>query len=124
MTMYRRINFSKGHLAKLDGMTIANGDTFERCNFTQIDPHTDILVGYTGLTFENCLLINCDVPPDATVLGKQPRQTSYCTHAHPSKVGASGECVENCSHVVETDTITIDGQAVDTIYHYEDTGVV
>ena len=124
MTIHKSINFSKGRLAKLDSMTIANGDTFEDCNFVQIDPHTEVLAGYTGLTFTGCNLMNCDLPGDAVVIGKPPRHRSFCTHLHPTKVGVAGECAENCSHVSDSDSITIDSVAVATIYHYTDTGVV
>lgn len=124
MATIKNKNFSKGHLAKLASMGIQNGDTFEACNFVQIDPHTKILEGYTGLTFKDCNMLNCDPPPDATLISCPNRHRSFCTHINPSKVGASGECVENCSHVVDTDTVTIDGQVVDTTYHYEDTEVV
>ena len=38
-------------------------------------------------------------------------------------IGWNGEidkCTENCDHVVDTDTIKIDGVLIDTVYHYAD----
>jgi len=121
VTIHKNINFAKGHITKLSSMSIENGDTFEQCNFTQVDPHTDILVGYTGLTFKSCNLMNCVLPVGATKDGCLHLHRSFCTHLHPTKVGTSGVCAENCSHVTSTDEVIIDSQAVATIYHYTDT---
>lgn len=119
MTTIRRKNFSKGHLAKLDSMNIQNGDTFEACNFGQAVPHTAILAGYTGLTFTKCRLINCDLPGDAVVDGGLHFHNSLCSHLHPNKSQIT-PCAEDCDHVVDSDTVTIDGQVVGTTYHYKD----
>lgn len=102
--------------------TINNGHTFEYANFMQRVPNTPIFVGITGLTFRKCNLTNCDVPPDATLINCSHIHKELCANLHPKWVakGIPAE-VENCSHVVDTDTVTIDGVLVDTIYHYEDT---
>lgn len=102
--------------------TANNGDTFQGYNFMQALPHTPIFAGITGLTFRKCNLINCDVPNDAVIEGGLHIHKSLCSNIHPRWVdkGLSAE-PENCPHVVDTDTITIDGQIVDTVYHHEDT---
>ena len=104
---------------KLSRLVVENGDTIRNSNLLQVTPNTPVCVGKTGLTFEDCLLVNVTLPPDATVIGQQPIQKSFCSHLHPKF--EITPCVENCSHVVDTDTITIDGTLVDTIYHREDT---
>ena len=97
-----------------------NGHAFDGDNFIQLTP-TAIFVGVTGLTFKNCNLTNCILPGDAVTLSHHPQMASFCSHVHPKWV-AKGltECVENCTHVIDTDAVTIDGQVVDTIYHYMD----
>lgn len=106
-------------------MPTANAnDTFEGYNFMQALPNTLIFTGITGLTFKKCNLINCIVPADAVVDDCLNIQKSLCANLHPRWVekGIPAE-VENCVHVVDVDTITIDGELIDTIYHYEDTVV-
>ena len=104
---------------------VENGHTFTGDNFTQLLPHTKILEGKTGLTFVNCNLTNCDPPADSTYDGCQPKHCEFCSNLHPKFVDKYGleECDEDCSHVADTDTVTIDGVAVDTVYHYSDKGV-
>ena len=104
---------------------IENGHTFTGDNFTQLLPHTKILEGKTGLTFVNCNLTNCDPPADSTYVGCQPKHCEFCSNLHPKFVDKYGltECAEDCSHVSDTDTVTIDEVAVDTVYHYSDKGV-
>lgn len=101
---------------------IENGHTFTGDNFLQLLPHTKIFEGKTGLTFINCNLTNCDPPEDSTLTHTKCPQVSFCSHVHPSFVSCGlDECITDCSHVIDTDTVTIDGVVVDTIYHYEDT---
>ncbi len=104
--------------------TVDDGYTFEGYNFMQVQPHTAIFVGKTSLTFRNCNLMNCDVPGDAAIESCLNIHKSLCANIHPRWVakGLPSE-VENCAHVTITDTVTIDGQLVDTIYHYADTVV-
>jgi hypothetical protein len=102
--------------------TAANGQTFERCNFAQLEPNTAIFTGVTGLTFKRCNLVNCTVPGDATVEDCNQSSVDRCTNLDASLVDkGQTACVENCRHVTEVDTITIDGVVVDTVYHYKDT---
>ena len=121
--IYKHRNFS---YSKLDNLSAENGDEFIGCNFSQANPHTDICEGVTGLTFRDCNLCNCDVPQDAECIGCTPRHISRCTNIeyHASIVDLIDHtCDEDCEHVVDTDTVTIDGVVVDTIYYYEDTAV-
>ncbi len=99
--------------------TVDNGHVFEHVNFVQKEPHTAIFAGITGLTFNKCNLTNCDVPVDATIIDSPNRHREFCTNLHPTW-GLSVE-TENCVHVVDTDTVTIDGEVVDITYHYQDT---
>lgn len=102
--------------------TANNGDTFERYNFMQAQPHTALFAGVTGLTFRKCNLVNCDVPVDAVIDDCLHIHKSLCSNIHAKWID-KGLLVEpeNCPHVVDTDTVTIDGVVVDTTYHYEDT---
>ena len=101
---------------------VGNGHVFTRDLFNMLIPHTKICEGITGLKFSYCHLINCDCPPDATFIGREPRHISYCSHLHPGwvKYGLP-TCSQTCSHLIEIDTVTIDGQLVDTNYYYQDT---
>lgn len=121
MSIIKNKNFSKGFLSKLSGMNIQNNDTFLGCNFSQTVPHTKVLDGFTGLTFQKCNLINCDVPIDSIIddCSHYKRYVEYCTNLHPTKVNGV-PCSENCSHVTETDNIIIDSVPIATIYKYED----
>lgn len=100
---------------------VENGHTFTEYNFMQRDPHTSIFAGKTGLTFVVCNLLNCDVPADAMVDDCLTVQKSMCSHIHPD--WGLDACVDNCSHVVDTDEVWIDGVLMETTYYYEDTVV-
>lgn len=105
---------------------IEDGDIFIGCNLIQIVPHTAICAGITGLTFTGCNLTNGDVPGDAIVedCGGYGRHKSRCSHLHPEMVDKGlAVCADNCSHVVDTDEVYVDGVLVDTTYHYMDTRV-
>ena len=104
---------------------VPNGHTFNGDNFTQLVPHTTILEGKTGLKFINCLLTNCEPPEDSTYDGCRVQHCEFCSNIHPEWIEKYGltQCAENCSHVVSTDTITIDSVAVDTTYYYADKAV-
>ena len=97
---------------------VANGDTLDRCNLSQLVPHTVVCSGITGLTFRGCNLVNCDVPGDAVVEHCNTAQISRCAHLHPEWADALPAEAENCPHVVDTDTIEPGGI---TVYHREDT---
>lgn len=104
---------------------IENGHTFTGDNFLQLEPHTAIFEGKTGLTFVSCNLTNCDPPADSTYVGCKPKHGEFCSNLHPKWVERFGltACAADCEHVVDTDTVTIDSIVVDTIYHYNDKGV-
>ena len=99
---------------------VENGHTFTGDNFLQLLPHTKIFDGKAGLTFVSCNLTNCDIPADSVCVMCRPVQLGFCSHVHPNLVKRGlPECAVNCEHVVDTDTITIDGVVVDTVYHYD-----
>lgn len=102
---------------------ISNGETFEDCNLMQKAPNTAICSGVTGLTFRRCNLANCVLPGDATIddCGKVGVHKSRCSHIHPD--WGLTACADNCSHVIDTDEVWVDGVLVETIYHYDDTRV-
>ncbi|NIV11967.1 MAG: hypothetical protein GWN62_12050 [Aliifodinibius sp.] len=122
MAIFHSKNYSKSHLSKLDGVA-QNGDTFINCNFAQPIPNTAIFSGLTGLTFQGCNLCNCNVPGDSVIDDCLTIQKSQCSHIHPNLLaqGHISACPDDCSHVVDTDEIWIDGVKTDTIYHYKDT---
>lgn len=103
------------------GDAIESGATINSGNFTQLSPDTPIMVGKT-LTINGGNWTNVRRDPNWTVNGGNWAQISRCTHEHPNLI-AQGltECELDCEHVVDTDSVTIDGVLVDTIYHYRDT---
>lgn len=116
--IYKLVNFSRSNIDRLEA---ENGDVFIACNFNQSVPHTEILSGVSGLSFLNCNLMNCDIPVDSTIEKCLTVHKSLCSHINPKRL-ASGEiteCEENCEHVVDIDTVSIDSSTI-TIYHYKD----
>ena len=104
--------------------TFTNGQVVEGWNLAQHTPHTAIGVGVTGLTFRKCNLTNCDVPADAAVEDCLVGHGSFCTNLWPELIGFGlAACAENCSHVVGTDQVIVDGVVQATIYHYQNTRV-
>ena len=100
---------------------VEDGHTFENDNFLQLYPHTKLFEGKTGLKFKNCNLRNCDVPPDSILESSPNYHVEFCSHNHEKWIPKGlAQCPVNCSHLASTDTITIDGVVVDTVYHYED----
>ena len=99
------------------GDDIPDGSIINGGNFSQAVPGTVILAGKT-------LTINggnfCNVAKDAnwTVNGGNFAQLSRCSHLHPDWLDDEliPECVEICSHVIET--IEIVGG--DSVYVRED----
>ena len=88
-------------------------------------PDTPILVGKT-LTISGGNWINVRKDPAWTISpgGSNWTQVSRCAHLHPEWVGDEmlpDDHPEDCSHVVETTEIEIDGKVVETIYKYRDT---
>lgn len=104
---------------------VENGHVFEMCNFTQLLPHTKIFEGVTGLVFRKCNLVNCDVPVDAVIDDCLRSQIGFCSNVIPKLVDYGlTQCPEVCDHVVDSDSVTIDGVLVDTIYYYENKVVI
>ena len=114
MSIFKDVNYKRSLPAD-----VQNGDVFEGCNIAQLYTHTEICPDMAGLTFQGCNLLNCDVPADSTIEDCLTVHKSFCSHLHPD-FGLSPECIENCSHVVDTDEVWIDSVLVDTTYHYED----
>jgi len=122
MTIFSTDNFSGPKVSRLDLLNVQNGDTFESCNFAQRLPNTEILDGIENLTFIQCNLKNVKMDATWERQGGINSQTSMCSHLHPEK-SELPECDEDCSHVIDTDVITIDGVVVDTIFTYKDTRI-
>ncbi len=105
-------------------MDFEDGTTINNSNFSQANPNTVFpnLVG-KNITFDNCNLVNVNIDENWTVEGCNIAQISRCTHLHPEYVDKGvAECAENCSHIIDTDTVDIDGETI-IIYHYKDTVV-
>lgn len=77
----------------------SDGETFEYCNFTQLVPNTELFEDKTGLTFNNCNLINCKVPADSVIKDCNTAQIERCSHNHPEllKRGLK-QCTVDCKH--------------------------
>ena len=103
---YRNKNFSRTHINKL---IANNGDVFIRCNFSQSVPHTEILTGVNGITFEKCNLMNCNIPVDAVKIDCLHIQKSLCSHLHQRRLDAGEitECAEDCVHVDDDNSIQV-----------------
>ena len=100
---------------------VENGHEFVNVNFTRAVPNTKIFEGVTGLVFNNCNLMNCDVPEDAEIISGLHCHVSFCSYVHPSWVDKGvPECGVSCQHLVDTHTITIDGVVVDETPEYQD----
>ncbi len=99
-----------------------NGDTFDHCNLGQLQPHTKIFAELTGLTFIECNLCNCDWPADSVVNGGLRVHISFCKWLTPN--ANLPDEPEVCPHAIDTDNITIDGQAVMTVYRRENKVVI
>jgi len=116
MAIIKGKNYS---LERISDLTASNEDTVEDCNLMQLVSNTSVCVGITGLIFRGCNLLNCSVSGDAVVEDCLIISKSFCSHLHPD--WSLTPCIENCSHVVDTDEIWIDDVLVDTIYYREDT---
>jgi len=103
---------------------LAEGDVAEGANFEQAYPDT-VLTGCAGkaITFRHCRLINVHLDPAWTVEDCNTTQISRCAHEHQEWVerGFLAAEAEDCPHVVDTDTVVVDGQEVVVARRYEDT---
>jgi len=95
-----------------------DNDVIDRCNCSQKYPSTEIATGKTGLKFIDSNLVNCSLPPDAQIDECNATQIDFCYWLNPD-LDLPVE-PENCRHVVEIDTIVIDGET-QTVYEREDT---
>lgn len=100
------------------GDDVPDGSVIRGGNFSQLQPDTPILVGKT-LTIHGGNFVNVRKDDAWTIHGGNWTQVSRCYHLHPE--WDLPEEVENCSHVVDIHTVTIDGQVVDTEYERKDT---
>lgn len=96
--------------------------TFENVIFMRAEPGTLIYARETGLTFIDCNLGNCVVPADSVLVNCYTKSLSHCTHLDPEMLEQFlSPCAENCSHVIDSEEIRIDGVLVDTIRTYKHT---
>jgi hypothetical protein len=111
---------------KTTGLPEPVNGVVESHNLLQGKPHTKIYNGVSGLTFRKCNLTNCDLPVDAVVDDCLIGHVSFCSHLHEkwAEKGLIDQCSENCEHISEIDTVTIDGVVVDTVYQYADKVVI
>lgn len=100
---------------------LPDGSVIDSGNFCQAVPNTEIMVG-KSLTINGGNFTNVKKQPEWTVNGGNFTQVNRCGHLHQRLVdkGLIPVCVENCSHVVDTDEIEIDGVIVATVYHHKD----
>ena len=95
-THYKHASFKPNQAFKQPELD--DGDILENVNFSQLQPHTMIGEGVSGLVFKSCNLVNCDVPEDATVEKCNNCQKSFCSHLHP-EWKFEQECERVCEHV-------------------------
>lgn len=100
------------------GDDIPNGSTINAGNFSQAVPDTAILAGKT-LTINGGNFSNVRKDANWIINGGNFTQKSRCSHLHPNWLakGYLGQCIDNCSHVVET----IEVVGGDDVYIYKDT---
>ena len=111
-------NYSRDLLERCE---FVNDGLYKGHNFSQMYPHTLIGEGFTGLRFENCNLVNCDVSADAVVVSCNTTQISRCGNIEGND---DYECIANCAHVVSSEEIEVDSVVIDTLYEYVDKVVV
>ena len=121
--IYTRANWSMNRIdskyGRLEDCNVQDGDVFERCNLSQIEP-TNMFDLVENLEFRQCNLVNCILPLSSSVENCNTAQISRCSNLH-QEWSFKNPCPENCDHVVDIDEIIIDGVTIDTIYHYKDT---
>ena len=97
---------------------INDNDIIDQCNCSQKYPDTLIGTGKTGLKFIESNLVNCSLPAGSQVDECNNAQVDFCYWLNP-EMNLPVE-VENCRHVVDINTIDVDGET-QTIYDREDT---
>lgn len=95
-----------------------NGHHFQKYNFSQPLPHTEIFAGVTDLKFTKCNLTNCDVPVDAIIEDCLTVHKSFCSHLMPKIANWKTACINDCEHKYDEDEVIIDGVTLGkTHYH-------
>jgi len=56
---------------------VQSGDSFFKCDIRRFVSHTKIFEGLTGLKFEKCCLISCDLPDDSKTKDCNTAQIDY-----------------------------------------------
>lgn len=103
---------------------LEEGDTVQSGNFSQLLPHTPVAAGIANLTIKGGNWTNVQAKASWTIQGGTWRHISFCSHLHPDWVQSGlPVCVDNCVHVIDTDTVTVDAQTI-TVYHYQNKVVV
>ena len=113
-------NFSFG---KLKDFKPKNNEVYYNNNFSQASPNTKIIPDdITDLILIEPNLVNCDIPskPGIKIIGGLHIQKSFCTHLHPEMSPPLPPCPILCQHLLEIDTVIIDGREAEKAYHYED----
>ena len=113
--MIKNQNFSHGRLADFKPI---DGDVVDSCNLSQKYPHTEITT-VPGLTFTNCNLVNCKLPPGSTTEKCNIAQISRCGHLNDDY-----DCADECEHMTSSEEILVDGVVADTIREYKDKVVI
>jgi len=99
---------------------IPDGAVIDSGNFSQLVPGTEILKD-KKLTINGGNWTNVKKQPQWKISGGNWTQISRCSHLHPEWVSRGlPECSVECKHLVEKDEIRIDGELIDTVYHYKD----
>ena len=120
---YQNKNYCR---SRISDFTPEDGDIFMDCNFSQIVPHTKTFEGVSGLIFESCNLMNCDMPKDAVVTKCLTVQKDLCSNRYPKRVakGQMKACPENCEHVINSTEVTINDKVIMVQYEYADKVVI
>ena len=96
---------------------LRSGDTVEDSNLYQLISGTG--VNAAGVVFRNCNLTNCNVTGAALIENSNTSQIDLCYWLHRDKDLPAEP--DNCRHVVDTDTIEVDGVVIATEYTRKDT---
>ena len=117
------IKFKNFSFGKLRLFKPKNNEVYYQNNFSQAKEHTKVIPDdITDLILIEPNLVNCDIPskPGIKVIGGLHIQKSFCTHLHPNMVPPLTPCPVNCQHLVNTDTVTVDGKEALKSYRYKD----
>ena len=109
MSIIRKQNYS------FQQPVFQDGDILDECNCSQRIAGTPF--GAPNMQYVECNLVNCNIGGGAAYDCNES-QIDFCYWLNPD-MGLPVE-PENCRHVVDIDTVTIDGQT-ETFYEREDT---